>query len=126
MNSLAKEALKLPSGFASPHTARAAGPHCSALPRAAQSAPGHGARSNFHEQNHKKVWVPPEPHMDHTSPSWNINLIFQLINMIYKNELPEPDCRRVQAAEKGGTDPAVLEEMNQETDPTYRPQPHQV
>lgn len=72
-------------------------------------------------------------HQNHTwttlaqaSTAWNINLIFQLINMIYKNELPEPDCRRVQAAEKGRTDPAVLEEMNQETDSTYRPQPHQV
>lgn len=61
-------------------------------------------------------------HQSHTrttlaqaSTAWNSNIIFQLINMINQNKLPGPDCRRVQAAEKGGTDSAAIEEENQES-----------
>lgn len=89
-------------------------------PRAAQSAPGQvsytesgatstSSRKSVSHQNHTLTTLAQ------ASTAWNVNLIFQLINMINKNELPEPDCRRVQAAESQGTDPAAAEEMNQET-----------
>lgn len=104
MNSLAKEALKLPSGFASPHTARAAGPRLHSqlqdMESGAISMSRTSRRCGSH-QNHTQT-TPAQ-----ASTAWNINQILQLINMINKNKLPEPDCRMVQAAEKGGTDPAA-------------------
>lgn len=120
MNSLAKEALKLPRGFASPHTAQA----CTALLSPGQlqdTEPGaiSTSRKCGSHQNHTQTTLAQ------ASTAWNANLIFQLISVINKSKLPEPDCRRVQAAEKGGTDP-VAAEMNQETDPAYSPQSHQV
>lgn len=76
--------------------------------------------SRKYESHQNNTWTT----LAQASTTWNVNLIIQLIQMINKNKLSEPDCRRVQAAEKGGTDPAVIE-MNHETDSTYRPQPHQ-
>ena len=42
--------------------------------------------------------------------------------MINKNKLQKPYCSRVHTAEEGVTDPALTDEMNQETDLKYRPQ----
>lgn len=89
-------------------------------PKGAESASGHGVRSNFLTSTGRtsRKCRSHQSHMQTTlaqaSTAWNVNLIFQLINMINQNKLPEPACRRAQAAEKGGTDPAGKEE-NQET-----------